>query len=103
MSLGPRGADLLREKLDLNEVEARSRKPPATHFMNMVESDQVNSYFRAGMRKYELKQACMNAERSATYQPQPEIYMPNVDMKLVGPRPSRSHYYDHEHREQKGK
>ena len=54
MSLVPRGADLLRAKLELNEVEAQSEKPLETHLMNMVESDQVNSYFRAAMRKYEL-------------------------------------------------
>ena len=50
MSLGPRGADLLRKKLELNEAEARSGKPAVTQFINMVESDQVNSYFRAAMR-----------------------------------------------------
>ena len=43
MSLGPRGADLLRKKLELNEAEAESVKLPMTEFMNMVESDQVNS------------------------------------------------------------
>ena len=45
MSLGPKGADLLRKKLELNEAEAQSGKSLATQFMNMVESDQVNSYF----------------------------------------------------------
>ena len=44
MSLEPRDADLLRKKLELNEAEDRSGKPPATQLMNMVESDQMNSY-----------------------------------------------------------
>ena len=52
MSLGPRGENLLREKFERNEAETQAGKPPATQFMNMVESYQVNSYFRAAMKKY---------------------------------------------------
>ena len=68
--------------------------------MNMVESDQVNSYFRAAMRKYELERVRMNSGRPAIHQPEPEIYMPDIDMESVGSRPSRSHVYGGEHRDQ---
>ena len=68
--------------------------------MDMVESDQMNSYFRAAMKKYELEQARMNAGRWATHQPEPEIFMPDIDMEWVGSRPSRSHDYGGEHRKQ---
>ena len=52
------------------------------------------------MKKYELEQARMNAGRSAIHQPEPEIYIPDMDMESVGPRPSRSHDSGHEHRDQ---
>ena len=45
MSIGRRSAGLLRKKLELNDAEAISGKPRATQFMNMVESDQVFSFF----------------------------------------------------------
>ena len=99
MSLGPRGADRLPKKLELNEAEAQSGNPPATHFMNMVESDQVNYYFRASMRKYEHEKACKNTGRSASHQPEPEIYITYTDMALVRLRPSRSHDYGRQHRD----
>ena len=41
MSLGPRGADILRKKFERNEAEAQAEKPPATQLMNMVELKQV--------------------------------------------------------------
>ena len=81
MSLGPRGENLLREKFERNEAETQAGKPPATQFMNMVESYQVNSYFRAAMKKYELQQARMNGGRSAVHPPESEIDMPDVDME----------------------
>ena len=57
MSLRPRGADLLRKKFGKNDAEVHAERPPVTQFMNMVESDQPNFYFRAAMKKYELEQA----------------------------------------------
>ena len=86
MSLGPRGADRLPKKLELNEAEAQSGNPPATQFMNMVESDQVNFYFREAISKYELEQARMNAGRSSIHYPEPEFFMPDIDMDSVGSR-----------------
>ena len=83
----------------LNEAEGQSEKPPATQFTNVVESDQVNSYFRAAMRKHELEHTRMNAGRSSIHPPDPEIDMPDVDMESVGSRLNRSH--DH-HRERRG-
>ena len=41
MSLGPRGADLLRKKFERNEAEAQAEKAPAMQLMNMVELEQV--------------------------------------------------------------
>ena len=83
MSLGPRGEDLLRKKLELNKAGALSVKPPATQFMNMVESEQVSSCFRASMKKYELEQAHLNAGQSVSRHPEPEIGMPDIDMESV--------------------
>ena len=103
MSLGPKGADLLRKKFERNKAESQARRPSTTQFINMVESEQVNSYFRAAMKQYELEQAHMNAGRSANHQPDPELDMPDIDMESVGSRPKGSHDYGHEHREQGGK
>ena len=80
MLLGPRGADLLGTKLKRNETEAQSGKPPATAFLNKVETDQVNFFFRAAIKKHELEQAGMNARRSAIHQLKPEVYMSDIDM-----------------------
>ena len=55
MSLGPKGADLLRKTFERNAAETQAGRPSATQFMNMAESEQVNSYFRAAMKKYELE------------------------------------------------
>ena len=55
------------------------------------------------MKKYELEQARMNAGRSAIHQPEPEIYMPDIDMESVGSRLSRSHDYGREHLDQGNK
>ena len=71
MSLGLRSAELLQKKLKLNEAETQPGKPPATQLMNLVESDQVTSYFLADMRKHELDQASMNAGRSTFHHPEP--------------------------------
>ena len=71
--------------------------------MNMVESEQVNFYFRAAMNKYELEQSYMNAGRSVNRHPEPEIYMPDIDVESVRSRPNGSHEYGHAHREQGGK
>ena len=49
MSLGSNGADLLRKTCERNKREAQAVRPSANQFMNMVESEQVNSYFRAAM------------------------------------------------------
>ncbi|CAI5733429.1 unnamed protein product [Hyaloperonospora brassicae] len=103
MCIGPRAADLLRKKFERNEAEAQEGKPQATLFMNMVESDQVNSYFRAAMKKYELEEARMNGGRSAVHPPESEIDLPDVDMELVGSRRSRSHDHDRARRDQGNK
>ena len=71
--------------------------------MNMVESEQVNFYFRAAMNKYELEQSYMNAGRSVNRHPEPEIDMPDINMESVVSRPNGSHDYDHALREQGGK
>ena len=55
------------ETILLGEPEAQAGKPPATHFMNALESDQVHYYFRAAMKQYELEQVRMNAGRSAVH------------------------------------
>ena len=68
--------------------------------MNMVKSNQVNSYFRAVMKKFELEQARMNVGRSSIHHPKPEIYMPGIDMESVGSRLSRLHENGREHRDQ---
>ena len=49
MSLGTKGADMLRKTFEQNEAEAQAERLSATLFMNMVESEQVNSYFRAAI------------------------------------------------------
>ena len=51
MSLGPKGSDLLRKIFERNAAEAQAGRPSAMQFMNMVESELVNSYFRAAMKK----------------------------------------------------
>ena len=56
-----KSADLLQKKFKRNEVKVQAGKPAATQFINMVESEQANSYSRAAMKKYELEQARMNA------------------------------------------
>ena len=71
--------------------------------MNMVESDQVNSYFRAAMKEYELEEARMNGEQSAFHPPESEIDMPVVDMESVGSCLSRSHDHDRARRDQRNK
>ena len=86
MSLGPKGANLLRKQFERNEVEGQAGKLSATQFMNMVESDQVNSCFRAAMKKYNPEQARMKAGRSANRHPEPEIYMLDLDMESGGSR-----------------
>ena len=45
MSLGPKNADLLQKKFKRNEAKAQAVKPAAAQYINMVESDQENSYF----------------------------------------------------------
>uniref|UniRef100_A0AAV1V400 Uncharacterized protein n=1 Tax=Peronospora matthiolae TaxID=2874970 RepID=A0AAV1V400_9STRA len=100
MSLAPKGADLLRKTLERNAAEAQAEKPSAPQFMNMVESDQVNSYFRAAMKKYELGQAHRNAGKSVDHHPKPEIQMSDIDMESVGWRPYGLRDYVHEHLEQ---
>ena len=50
MSLGPKGADLLRKTFERNAAEAQAGRPSAMQFMNMVKSEQVNFYFRAAMK-----------------------------------------------------
>ena len=49
----------------------------------MVEFDQVDTYFRAAMRKHELEQARMNAGRSTIHHLKLEIYMPDINMESV--------------------
>ena len=49
--LGPKGADMLRKTFERNAAEAQAGRPSAMQFMNMVESELVNSYFRAAMKK----------------------------------------------------
>ena len=99
MSLGPRGADVMRKKLELNEAEAKSGKPTATPIMNMVELDHVNFYIRAAIRKHELEQVSINAGRPSCHLTEPDIYLPDIDLASVGSRPSRSNDYGREHRE----
>ena len=102
-SLGPKGADLLRKTFERNAVEAQAGRSSATQFMNMAESEQLNSYFRSAMKQYELEQAHMNAGQSVNLHFEQEIDMPDIDMKSVGSRPNESHDYGHELREQGGK
>ena len=73
-----------------------------TPFMNIVESEQVNSYIRAAIKKYELEQARMNAERSVNRHSEPKIDMPDIDMESVRSLPNGSHDYGHAHRKQGG-
>ena len=69
----------------------------------MLEFDQVDTYFRAAMRKHELEQARMNAGRSAIHHLKMMIYMPDIKVESVEYRPSRSHYYGRDHGEQGNK
>ena len=100
MSLGPAGTSLLRKKLEEKETDVRSGKPPGTQFMSTLETDQMHSIFRSAMRQYELEQARAAAGRSANYHPEPETYMPDIDMESVGSRAGGSRDYGPEHREQ---
>ena len=100
MSLETKGAGLLQQKFKRNGAKAQAGKPAATQFMNMVESDQANSYFLAAMKIYELKQARMNAGRSANRHPEAEIYIPDTDMESVRSRLSGSNNHDRERRDQ---
>uniref|UniRef100_A0AAV1UZH6 Uncharacterized protein n=1 Tax=Peronospora matthiolae TaxID=2874970 RepID=A0AAV1UZH6_9STRA len=103
MSLEPKNADLLRKTFERNAAEAQAGKPTAMRFMNMVKSEQVNSFFRAPMKKYELEQAHMNAGQLINRHPEPEIHMPDIDIESIGSRPSGFHDYGHAFREQGGK
>ena len=67
--------------------------------MNMVETDHVNLYIPAAMKKYELEQARMSVGRSTNYPPEPKTDIPDVDMESVGLRLSRSHNHDRERRD----
>ena len=103
MSLGPKGADLLRKTFERNAAEVQAGRPSATQIKNMVESEQVNSSFRAAMKKYEREQAHMSAGQSFYRHPELETNMPDIDMESVGSRPNGSHDYGHKHREKGGK
>ena len=83
MSLGPKGADLLRKTFKRNAAEAQAGSPSATQFLNMAESEQVSSFFRVAMKKYELEQAHMNAGKSFSRHPEPEIDMLDIDIESV--------------------
>ena len=52
------------------------------------------------MSKHEPEQARMSTGRSSSHQPDPEIYMLDIDMDSVGLRLSRSHEHDRERRDQ---
>ena len=94
-----KGCGFIAEEFERNEAEAQAGNPPATQFMNMVETDHVNLYIPAAMKKYELEQARMSVGRSTNYPPEPKTDIPDVDMESVGLRLSRSHNHDRERRD----
>ena len=51
LSIGGKGANILRKKFERNMAESQAGNPPVTQFMNMLESDQMDSFFRAALKK----------------------------------------------------
>ena len=85
MSLGPSGADLIRERASQKNIQGRSTEVPA-------ESGHLQSYFEAAMKKYEEDQrnfARQTARRSRIPAIPQASYVPDVEMESVGSCPGR--------------